>query len=271
MLKYQYKMLDFPFYPKGYNYNHSVKFFKDYQSVFTYAYLFYLPVCQILGSIPFVQNGMVSRKTIKHIGFVWNIGLSVFSAIGTYFTLPFLLKCLFQDGLDVTLKLENPLCDFRYIPSVSYWSTLFVASKIPELGDTFLYIIKNGKQHIFLHWYHHLFTGVYAYFVTIDKNMPNHLGLWMVSLNFFVHTFMYAYYAIMEITGPECGLRIWAMKNASFITTIQTLQMFIMMFIFIYDKVILGHDFDHFGFGMYLVYAVLFSKLYIEKYFKSKV
>jgi hypothetical protein len=257
------------FYPKNFNYHESVKIFTEYQSIFTYSYLFYLPLCQILGSIPFVQNGIVSRKTIKHIGFVWNVILSVFSAIGTYFTLPFLVKCLFQDGLDVTLKLENALCDYRYIPSVSYWSTLFVASKIFELGDTFLYIIKNGKQHIFLHWYHHLFTGVYAYFLTVNGAMPNHLGLWMVSLNFFVHTFMYAYYAIMEITGSECGLRLWAMKNASFLTSIQLIQMFIMIFVFFYDRFVLGQTFDHFGFGMYFVYAVLFAKLYMEKYFKT--
>jgi hypothetical protein len=259
-------MFELSLYPKDFNYKEAVHYLRDYEFVFTYAYVFYLPLCQILGSIPFVQSGIVSRKTIKHIGFVWNVILSVFSAIGTYFTLPFLVKCLLQDGLDTTLNLSNVLCDYRYIPSVSYWSTLFVVSKIFELGDTFLYIIKNGKQHIFLHWYHHVFTGVYTYLLTVRGDMPHHLGLWMVSLNYFVHTFMYAYYGIMEITGPECGLRLWAMKNAFFITYIQILQMIIMIFVFFYDKFIIGHTFDHFGFGMYLVYAILFIKLFIGKY-----
>lgn len=255
--------------PKNFSFNDALKIFNEYRSIFIYAYLFYLPMCQILESLKLVSNGHISRKSVKHIGFVWNVGLSVFSLLGTYFTLPFLIKCLINDGLDSVLKLDNPYCDYKYIPSVSFWCTLFVLSKIPELIDTFLYIIKNEKQHIFLHWYHHLFTGVYAYMTAVGDNMPSHLGLWMTSLNFFVHTFMYGYYAIMEITGPECWLRKLAMKNASFITTIQTVQMIIMMFIFIYDKYYVGHDFDHFGFGMYLVYAVLFSKLFIEKYFRQ--
>ena len=253
-------------YPSNYNFTITDYYFRKYEWVWTYSFLFYLPVCQILQGFYNPAN----KNKLKEIGFVWNVCLSVFSLFGTYFTLPYLVKCLWSDGLDSVLLLDNPYCDYRIIPSVSFWSTLFVVSKIPELGDTFLYVLKNGKQHIFLHWYHHLFTGVYAYFLVIKEAQPYRLGIWMVTLNFFVHTFMYAYYAVMEITELDSKIRKAVTGCASFITTIQLSQMFIVIFVIVYDWYVLGNNFDHFGFGMYMVYAVLFGKLFLEKYIKNK-
>jgi hypothetical protein len=249
-------------YPLGFTFNKGVEFFKSYEPLWIYALLFYLPLCQILENF---YNSKY-RNLYKKIGFVWNFLLSVFSAIGTYQTLPFLVKCVYNEGVKSVLNLENPKCNYMLNPSVAYWSTLFVASKIPELVDTFLYVLKNGKQHIFLHWYHHLFTAFYSYWMTVKDDGPSRLGIWMISLNFFVHAFMYAYYAVMEITERDCWVRKLVMSYSSFITTVQTGQMFIMIYVFLYDKFALGNELDHFGIGMYLVYAVLFSNLFIKKY-----
>ncbi len=253
-------------YPANYDFTITDYYFRKYEWVWTYSFLFYLPVCQILQGFYNPKH----KNTLKEIGFLWNCCLSIFSLLGTYFTLPFLFKCVYTDGLDSFLQLDNPVCDYRIIPSVSFWSTLFVVSKIPELGDTFLYILKNGKQHIFLHWYHHLFTGVYAYFLVVKEEKPYKLGIWMVALNFFVHTFMYAYYAVMEITERDSNIRKMVMKYASFITMIQLSQMIIIIYILFYNWLKLGKDLDHFGLGMYLVYAVLFGKLFLEKYITHK-
>lgn len=252
-------------YPKNYTFRDTVQFGEKYEWLWVYSFLFYLPICQILQSchIPSLRN------TIKYVGFFWNIGLTIFSLIGTLFTLPFLIKCLYKDGLDSVLLLNNPVCDFREIPSVSFWCSIFVYSKIPELIDTFLYILKNGKQHIFLHWYHHMFTGVYSYML-VRREQFNRLGIWMVALNFFVHTFMYAYYAVMEITEKDSSIRKIVMKNASFITMIQLSQMIIVCYVLMHDWIVLGNELDHFGLGMYLVYAVLFGKLFLEKYITHK-
>jgi len=253
-------------YPSNYDFRITDYYFRKYEWIWTYSFLFYLPICQILQGFYNPKH----KNTLKEIGFLWNCGLSIFSLLGTYFTLPFLVKCLYIDGLDSVLQLDNPLCDYRIIPSVSFWSTLFVVSKILELGDTFLYILKNGKQHIFLHWYHHLFTGVYSYLLVIKEEKPYKIGIWMVSLNFFVHTFMYAYYAFMEITERDSSIRKTVMKYASFLTSIQLSQMIIVIFILFYNWLTLGTNLDHFGLGMYLVYAVLFGKLFLEKYITRK-
>ena len=249
-------------YPKGFSFQSAVIWFKDNQTLWTYALLFYLPVCQILERFYNPNN----RATLKKIGFIWNVFLSLFSAVGTCITLPYLVNCLYQDGLESVLQLYNPSCNYILNGKVAFWSSLFVCSKLPEFIDTFLYVLKNGKQHIFLHWYHHLFTAFYSYWLVVNGDNPSKYGIWMVSLNYFVHTFMYAYYAVMEITEQGCWLRKMVTKRSSLITTIQTVQMFIIMYVMLYDKFALGNNMDHFGFGMYLVYAVLFTNLFIGKY-----
>jgi len=256
----------FHWYPNHYDVNDSVKFFKDYQTYFIYAYLFYLPLCQILTK--FYNPKYI--QTIKYVTTMWNILICTFSFIGTCFTLPFLIKCLYNDGLDSVLTFENRECDFRHTTSVAFWCTLFGASKVPELIDTFLYILKNGKQHIFLHWYHHLFTGVYTYSVMIRPEGPSKLCLMMSSINFFVHTFMYAYYTIVENFERDSLVYIWTVSKSWILTFIQIAQMLIIMYVMLYDKFKLGNNFDHFGFGLYTVFAVLFIKLFVEKYLHKR-
>jgi hypothetical protein len=258
MFKEHLKML----YPTGFTFNGAVTWFKDRETLWTYALLFYLPVCQILERFYNPNN----RRLLKKFGFAWNVLLSLFSLIGTVITLPFLVKCLYNEGLHNFLLETNPECDYRLNNQISFWSALFVSSKLPEFIDTFLYVLKNGKQHIFLHWYHHLFTAFYSYWLVVRHDVPSKFGIWMASLNFFVHTVMYAYYAVMEITEQGCWLRKLVNKYASFITTVQTLQMFIVMYVLGYDSLVLGNTLDHFGFAMYLVYAVLFANLFVGKY-----
>jgi elongation of very long chain fatty acids protein 6 len=254
-------------YPKEFNFQTTVTWFKDQETLWTYALLFYLPVCQILERFYNPNN----RYMLKKIGFVWNVTLSLFSAVGTYMTLPYLVKCLYTEGLESILHISNPDCNYILNGKVAFWCTLFVCSKIPEFIDTFLYVLKNGKQHIFLHWYHHLFTAFYSYYMVVREDLPSKYGIWMASLNFFVHTIMYAYYAVMEITEQGCWLRKLVNKYAIFITIIQTVQMFVVMYVMLYDKFMLGNNIDHFGLGMYLVYAVLFTNLFVGKYLtKSK-
>jgi hypothetical protein len=44
--------------------------------------------------------------------------------------------------------------------------------------------------------------------------------------------------------------------------------MFLIMSVLIHASAILGYDFEHFGFAMYGVYAVLFLNLFLKKYVK---
>jgi len=279
-------------YPKNFTFQNGVDFLNSYRNVWVYSLLFYLPICQLLEN--FKAQSVNSKLFIRKISILWNVFIAVFSIIGTTQTLPTLVKCISNNGIDSTIHYdhENPdfknslqnyntksgftspswklevsnSCDYRLNPQTSYWCFLFVCSKIPEFIDTFLYVIRNGKQHIFLHWYHHLFTAFYSYMLIVQPPTPSRYGLWMTAVNFFVHSFMYSYYALteFEVVRKSRFMKIFA----RFITSIQITQMFLIMSVLIHASAVLGYDFEHFGFAMYGVYAVLFLNLFLKKYVK---
>lgn len=259
-------------YPKNFTFHNGVDFLKDYRNVWVYSLLFYLPMCQLLEN--FKAQSVNSKIFLRKISIFWNVLIAIFSIIGTTQTLPTLIKCISKNGIDSTIHYENSFklenfnsCDYRLNPQTSFWCFLFACSKIPEFIDTFLYVIRNGKQHIFLHWYHHLFTAFYSYWLVVQPPEPSRYGLWMTAINFFVHSFMYSYYALteFEVVRKSQFMKIFA----KFITSIQIGQMFLIMSILIHSSATLGYEFEHFGFGMYAVYAVLFLNLFLKKYIKN--
>ena len=55
------------------------------------------------------------------------------------------------------------LCSYIEDDKVSgFWATMFVLSKVPELGDT-IFIVLRKQPLIFLHWYHHATVLVYSW------------------------------------------------------------------------------------------------------------
>jgi hypothetical protein len=243
----------------------------------------------------FKSQSVKSKIFLRKLSILWNVLIAAFSIIGTTQTLPSLINCISKYGIDSTLQYDyessisksslqlyttkkgftEPLynyegsdsCDYRLNAQTSYWCFLFACSKIPEFIDTFLYVIRNGKQHIFLHWYHHIFTAFYSYWLVVQPPEPSRYGLWMTAINFFVHSFMYSYYALteFEIVRKSQIMKIFA----RFITSIQIGQMFLIMSILIHASAVLGYTFEHFGFAMYTVYAVLFLNLFLKKYIKN--
>ena len=278
-------------YAKKFNFNNGVKYLNDNRNIWIYALVFYLPICQLLEN--FRAETVKAKIFLRKISILWNILIALFSIIGTTQTLPLILKCLYNYGLDSTLYYEHekqfdttityttkrgftePLlkfsesCDYRLNPQTSFWCALFVCSKIPEFIDTFLYVLRNGRQHIFLHWYHHLFTAFYSYWLVVQPPEPSRYGLWMTAINYFVHSFMYSYYALteFEIIRNSLFMKVFA----KFITTIQISQMILIMTILIYAKFYINVEFEHFGFSMYGVYALLFLNLYMKKYIRPKI
>jgi elongation of very long chain fatty acids protein 6 len=257
-------------YPKNFTFQIGVNFLNEYRNVWIYSLLFYLPICQLLEN--FRAQGVNSKIFLRKISILWNILIALFSIIGATQTLPLLIKCVSNYGIDSTLQNEKEslfkeVCDYRLNPQTSYWCFLFACSKIPEFIDTFLYVLRNGRQHIFLHWYHHLFTAFYCYWLVVLPPHPSRYGLWMTAINFFVHSFMYSYYALteFEIIRKSSFMKIFA----RFITSIQIGQMFLIMSILIHASATLGYEFEHFGFAMYGVYAVLFLNLFLKKYVKN--
>jgi hypothetical protein len=276
-------------YPKNFTFQNGVDFLNNYRNVWVYSLLFYLPICQILEN--FKAESVKSKLFLRKLSIFWNVLVALFSIVGTTQTLPVLIKCISENGIDSTLQnydnSVNPFvsystikgftevwnqngsesCDYHLNPQTSFWCTLFACSKIPEFIDTFLYVIRNGRQHIFLHWYHHIFTAFYSYWLVVQPPEPSRYGLWMTAINFFVHSFMYSYYALteFEVVRKSRFMKIFA----KFITSIQIGQMFLIMSVLIHSSATLGYDFEHFGFAMYGVYAVLFLNLFLKKYVKA--
>uniref|UniRef100_A0A914RG47 Elongation of very long chain fatty acids protein n=1 Tax=Parascaris equorum TaxID=6256 RepID=A0A914RG47_PAREQ len=116
---------------------------------------------------------------------LWNTWLAIFSIIGSGVT---------------TVSLFNEISSYTVYgqffegPS-GYLSFLFCISKIAELGDTIILVLRK-RPLIFLHWYHHVLTLNYGVLSLSEKTPYN---TWIIWLNFTVHAIMYSYYLLRSM------------------------------------------------------------------------
>lgn len=142
------------------------------------------------------------------------------------------------------------------------WVYLFCLSKIPELVDT-LFIVLRKRPLIFLHYYHHALTLVYAWNAWA-LSLPN--GGWFAAMNLIVHSLMYSYYA-----ACARGVR-FSQATRQAITSLQIIQMVAGTSIVIHN-VLRCNDTplsNLAGLVMYVSYMVLFTKLFIDSYIIAK-
>jgi len=118
---------------------------------------------------------------------VWNALLAVFSIAGFVRMTPTMFKVISEKGLSYTYTDISELFTDK---TAGYWAFVWCVSKIPELIDT-LFIVVRKKPLMFMHWYHHALTGYFS-FVTFYED--NAYMIWVVWLNYFIHSWMYAYY-----------------------------------------------------------------------------
>lgn len=133
----------------------------------------------------------------------------------------------------------------------------FLVSKYVELLDTF-FIIFSRKQIGFLHVYHHIVTLI---FTRMNFLSMIHASIFFVWMNSLVHTIMYAYYAATCL-----GLRF---KYKYCITILQIVQMFGglgVLYLNYHDPTEQQQGVVKLGLGMYLSYAVLFIRFFINTY-----
>lgn len=191
---------------------------------------------------------------------LWNIGLAIFSLMGTIRCLPEFIHILLSEGLQQSYCSSSYYRDVR----VSHWYWLFVWSKVFELGDTVFIILRKQKL-IFLHWIHHVLTLSYAFFVIGDA--PG-TARWMVSMNFTIHTAMYTYYALKALQ-----VRI-SRSIAMMITIFQITQMIFGLYINYKAYVIKlsGNSCDTSlsaslcGLFIYFLFFLLFIKFFVFAY-----
>ncbi|CAI4228442.1 unnamed protein product [Auanema sp. JU1783] len=192
---------------------------------------------------------------------IWNFILAAFSIIGTIKLAPDFFGTIQNKGL------TNSYCyayDFTKGEN-GYWVWLFIVSKLFELTDT-VFLVLRKRPLMFLHWYHHILTLIYAFYSHPSTPGFNRYGIF---LNFFVHAFMYSYYFLRSMKIRVPGI------IAKFITSIQILQ-------FIISCAVLAHigvlvyiqgvkcDFDtnvfYLASFMDITYLLLFINFFLQSY-----
>ena len=209
---------------------------------------------------------MDNRKPfdLKRVLFLWNVSLAVFSILGAVSILPWLLSAVYHKGLPYTACKSPGVLN----PHICIWGFCFVLSKILEFGDT-VFLILRKRPIMFLHWYHHITVLMFSWYCL--GSFSTGLGHWFCSVNFFVHSIMYSYYAV--VSG---GVRL-PPNIAQMITILQIAQMAIgitiSVTIYAYRERI--EDCDYVpgvvwsGLLMYLSYFILFAQYFHNRYVRS--
>lgn len=183
----------------------------------------------------------------------WCLSLSIFSTFGTYYTAKHLLS-----NEPVIFGTES-----------EFWYHAFIISKLPELFDTF-FIIVRSKPLVMLQYYHHWATLIMVFY--ISNFLCTEFTFYMF-MNYSVHMFMYFYFAMYSFFPKVMK------KFGTFVNIIQTLQMFIAVFLVIYqyltkleslvciryplpNEIKIGF---YTGTLMYISYLVLFIMLFLER------
>uniref|UniRef100_A0A1I7YLV8 Elongation of very long chain fatty acids protein n=1 Tax=Steinernema glaseri TaxID=37863 RepID=A0A1I7YLV8_9BILA len=192
----------------------------------------------------------------------WNCFLAVFSIVGTIKLTPEFVSTVMNKGIQTSYcKIDGFLEGNN-----GYWVYLFIASKLIELVDT-VFLVLRKRPLMFLHWYHHILTLIYAFF---SYPISPGFNRWGIYLNFFVHAFMYSYYFLrsMKIRVPGVVAR--------FITSIQILQFIISCAVLAHLGVLIyiqgvACDFDNRVFILATFMDTTYLALFINFFLKSYV
>jgi len=209
-----------------------------------------------------------------------NITLAVFSVWCAIRISDLMVKLLSPDGTISTLPpLIDNICNGKiqdvYLEQIpfAFYTILFLFSKYFEFLDTF-FLIVHKKKLLTLHWWHHFSISV---FVAYGGMARLSIAIWMGTMNYIVHGYMYTYYAIASFGYRPSR---WAMA----ITILQITQMIIGLLLVVggiyggYTKpgCVLHKPSAN---GMYLLmmsfciygsYFVLFVNFYSNRYIKPK-
>ncbi|KAL3111138.1 hypothetical protein niasHT_008963 [Heterodera trifolii] len=143
----------------------------------------------------------------------WNLFLAVFSTIGSLKLSREFFSTIWYHGFQASY------CNvLQYTEGNNgYWVWLFITSKMFELVDT-IFLVLRKRPLMFLHWYHHILTMMYAFY---SYPITPAFNRWGIYLNYFVHSYMYSYYFMRSMKWRVPGVM------AKFVTTIQIWQFII--------------------------------------------
>lgn len=133
----------------------------------------------------------VGKRSYRLFGLVHNSFLTLLS----FYMASGLMLSAIASGFDSLWN--NPMAD-TYTDDVGWamvkFGWLYLVSKLPEFGDTFLMLLKhNYRQVSFLHLYHH--SSIFLWTYTILCMGPGGDLYYASMVNSWVHVIMYGYYA----------------------------------------------------------------------------
>ena len=231
-------------------------------------YISILYVISIFGIKKYMENR--PKFNLRGPLMFWSLALAIFSFRG------FCLYTVTHWVYTYNHGLARSICDELMIKKqLGLWSFLFTFSKAPELIDTIFIVLRKQKL-IFLHWYHHITVFIYCWYNYSD--MSNAIQ-WFATMNYFVHTLMYTYYAVRAsgIYRPP----IWV--NMA-ITALQLLQMVVGLSVDTYVYINMTADPNWYcdgniernyftvysTFAMYGSYFILFAHFFYVTYISKK-
>ena len=197
---------------------------------------------------------------------LWSLLLAAFSLTG------FAITGLHQWPYMVVHGWKRSVCDSIIVSGQGgLWSFLFCLSKAPELVDTYFIVLRKQKL-IFLHWYHHVTVFIYCWYSY--SNITN-AQQWFITMNYFVHSIMYSYYAVKA--SGTFRPPIWINM---IITSLQLIQMVVGVWVNVYvyinmtldpnwycdGKIETTYKFVYLAFVMYASYFVLFAHFFYSVY-----
>lgn len=236
----------------------SARWVTEHQAFFVAAFVAYLPV--VFGLKAFMQHRQALDLRVPL--FIWNVGLTLFSVVGAYQALFYVIfPHIRKSGAPIV-----SLCDVDcFNTPAAIWIFYFNVSKIFEFVDT-IFLALRKKPIILLHWYHHIMTMAYCWYV--NQYQYTCAGVWFAAMNLVVHSIMYAYYA-----ADALGIRLRALSP--YITAIQILQMVGGITILGCTSTLCPNSSEPWysivwGAIMYASYFVLFAQIFLDRYLKKK-
>jgi len=236
--------------------NRIITFLDDNCYLSIYSAIVY--VIAIFAGRKFMQS--YNRFDLSYILAAWSGSLAIFSVLGTIRFIPNMYYALTEHGFHESVCTRG----WTDLPVLAFWTSLFSISKIVELGDT-VFIVLRKQPLIFLHWYHHITVLIYTWFSYTDRTSS---GRWYISMNYAVHSVMYAYYAMraLKYRAPK-----WIRMG---ITIFQLSQMVVGVTIGVYvyklkqANVPCGMTDNNLklSFLMYFSYFLLFLKFFYDAY-----
>ena len=139
--------------------------------------------------------------------------------------------------------------------------------RFAELIDTALLLL-GKRQVILLHWWHHTTVLLYCWHSYTAQIAT---GLYFASMNYCVHSIMYAYFAFTQVPSLRAKVRPFAI----YITLLQLAQMVVGIFVTVRAVIYQANGQECrvnktnsvLGLAMYSSYFLLFLKLFVENYF----